>query len=171
VYGKSQSGVGVYASSASWGLPAIVGRGYGGAAGVLGYSGASDPVDTAPLDTGVYGYATGYEQRPAAEAIGVYGRATQGTAVYAHADPAGTALRVNGRASFSRSGLVSVSAGRTSVSKTVAGMTSSSLVFAVVKTGDGGAWVRKAATTTGKFTVYLNKAASTTTTVAWFALG
>ena len=53
----------------------------------------------------------------------------------------------------------------------MSGLTSGSLVFAVIQTGDGRAWVRKVKPVSGKFTVYMNKAVSSTTTVAWIAFG
>lgn len=89
----------------------------------------------------------------------------------AQADQGGTALHVNGKASFSRSGVLSIAVGKSSIGKSVAGLTSTSLVFAVVQTGDGTAWVRKVAPASGKFTVYLNRTLATASTVAWIALG
>lgn len=170
VDGRSEGGTGVYGTSASSEDPAIVGRSYGGSAGLFGFAGGGAP-PAAPQDTGVYGFATGYALRPASAAVGVHGRATAGTGVLAQADQAGTALRVYGKATFSRSGILTIGAGKASISKSVAGLTSGSLVFAVVRTGDGKAWVRKVKPFSGSFTVYLNKVLSSTTTVSWIAFG
>ena len=101
----------------------------------------------------------------------MHGRSSVGTGVLAQADQGGTALHVDGKATFSRSGVVSIAVGKSSISKSVAGLTSSSLVFAVVQTGDGQVWVRKVAPAAGKFTIYLNKTLGTATTIAWMALG
>lgn len=168
VYGSSQSATGVYAFSASWTKPALVARGSDGGAGVFGFAGVGAPPD-APLDTGVYGLATGYPTRQASAAVGVHGRSSVGTGVLAQADAGGTALRVVGKAVFSRSGTVTLAAGKSSITKSVAGLSSASLVFAVVRSGAGGVWVRKVAPTNGSFTVYLNKAVSSSTLVNWIA--
>ena len=116
--------------------------------------------------TGVFGFAA-----QDSAAVGVHGRSTVGTGVRAQADVAGTALRVEGKATFSRSGVVTVAAGKSSATKSVVGLTSSSLVFAVIRTGDGQAFVRKVQPTAGSFTVYVNKVLSSTTTIAWIAFG
>ena len=166
VYGSSQSATGVYAFSASLSQPALVARGSSGGAGVFGFAGEGAP-PTTPLDTGVYGLATGYAQRPATAAVGVHGRSTVGTGVHAQADAGGTALRVSGKAVFSRSGTITIGAGKSSVTKSVAGLTSSSLVFAVVRSGAAGVWVRKVSPGSGSFTVYLNKAVSSSTLLNW----
>lgn len=172
VYGISQATTAVRADSASLSKPAVLGRGHGGAAGLVGFSGdALTPVPDGRLDTGVYGYAVGYPPRPATNAVGVFGRSTVGTGVYAQADTNGTALHAQGRVTFSRSGRLTITAGHASVTKSVAGLTSSSLVFAVVQSGSGGVWVRKVSPYSGKFTVRLNKSVARSTVIAWFALG
>lgn len=170
VYGNATAGTGVYAHNSSLDQPAMLGWGSSGGAGVFGFAGQGVP-PTAPLDTGIYGLATGYAQRPASAAVGVHGNATVGTGVLAQADAAGTALRVLGKATFSSSGVLTIAAGKGSASKSVSGLTSNSLVFAVVRTGGSGVWVRKVTPKAGGFTVYLNKAAGTTATITWIAFG
>ena len=115
--------------------------------------------------TGVYGFG------PNGVSVGVHGQAYNGTGVLAQAGSDGTALKVMGRAAFSQSGRATIAAGASSVSRSVAGATASSLVFAVVQTGDASTWVRKVAPGNGKFTVLLNKTVSIPTTVAWIVLG
>lgn len=170
VYGSSQAATGVYGFSASLDQPAILARGSSGGAGVFGFAGEGAP-PAAPLDTGIYGLATGYSLRSPSQAVGVHGRATVGTGVRAQAGAGGTALRVDGKAVFSRSGVLTVRAGTSSRSLSVAGLTAGSHVFAVVRGGDGKAWVRKVRPGAGSFTVLLNKNASRATTVTWIAFG
>ena len=172
VHGTSANATAIRGESSSLSKPAMVARAYGGASGIVGFSG--DGTATVPdgrVDTGVYGFASGYPSRDPANAIGVYGRSTVGTGVYARADVGGTALHAQGRVTFSRSGRINLTAGKSSVIQAVARLTSASLVFAVVQAGDSGVWVRKVSPQTGKFTILLNTAVTKTTTLAWFALG
>ncbi|HEY8168820.1 MAG TPA: hypothetical protein VIF84_08895 [Candidatus Limnocylindrales bacterium] len=172
VLGRSTNAIAVYGDSASGGQPAVVARATGGAAGLVAVSGQTlTPIDDAPLDTGVYGYAAGTDGRPASAAVGVLGRSTSGTGVHARANAEGTALRVTGRAAFDRSGTLTLASGTSKASKNVAGLTSASLVFAVVRSGDGDVWVRKVLPSNGSFTVYMNKAVSSSTKVNWIAFG
>ncbi len=125
--------------------------------------GASDATGT-----GVYGFSGG--SVPAAPAhTGVFGYSDSGTGVYAKA-ATGTALYVNGKAGFSRSGRVAITAGHSSVSKSLAGVTTSSLIIAVVQTRRTGYYLVAAVPAAGKFTVYLNKAVTGTTYVAYFVV-
>ena len=143
--------VGVEAAGAigvfSVGAPAIVGLGDGlGPPGLFG--------------TGVYGYSGTVSPPEAPDNIGVYARG----------DGASVALRVQGKAVFSRSGRTSITAGHASKAITLAGVTSASLVIATLQTNRTGVYVASAVPTTGKFTIYLNKAVTATTYVAWFIL-
>lgn len=165
IYGQSTAGPGILGASGSQSQPGVIG--WSGATGVFGASGGSSGLPaTPPVKTGVFGFAA-----QDSAAVGVHGRSTVGTGVRAQADVAGTALRVEGKATFSRSGVVTVAAGKSSATKSVVGLTSSSLVFAVIRTGDGQAFVRKVQPTAGSFTVYVNKVLSSTTTIAWIAFG
>ena len=80
------------------------------------------------------------------------------------------ALQVSGKAKFSRSGRIAVASGKTSTSKSVAGVTTSSMVFAVLQQSETGTWVRAAVPATGKITIYFNKALPTSSVAAWFVL-
>lgn len=172
LYGSSPNAIAIYGATASLTDPAVVARGYGGATGLLAFSGdATAALPDAPLDTAVLGYAAGYPARPAANAVGVYGRSTVGTGVLARADAGGTALQVDGRAAFSQSGRITVLAGRSRKTKLLPGLTSDSVVFAVVQAGDGGVWVRSVSPATDRFTVVLNRTVSVATTVGWIAFG
>jgi hypothetical protein len=111
---------------------------------------------------GVYGKTAGGQ--------GVRGEATTGTGVYAQAGTSGTALNVRGKAIFSRSGKVGAVAGAVSVTKTLPGLTSASIVFAVLNTNEPGVWVRAAVAGAGTFTVYFNTPLPTSAAVGWFVL-
>jgi hypothetical protein len=165
VQGESNAGIGVVGTTGSQTQPGI--RGASPATGVYGVSvtGIATP-PTPPAKTGVFGYSA-----TDASSTGVHGKSVAGTGVRAEAGAAGTALRVDGRATFSRSGLLTMATGAARITKAVAGLTSGSLVFAVVKSGSGDVWVRKVSPTAGSFTVYLNKAVGTATTISWIAFG
>jgi hypothetical protein len=90
--------------------------------------------------------------------------------VWAGADPGGYALQVNGRAKFSRSGRAAVSKGKSGRIVTIAGLTSSNLVIATLQTRRTGVYILAAVPTTGKFTLYLNRAVTATTYFAWLVL-
>ena len=75
---------------------------------------------------GVFGQATG------AGGTGVWGESTNGTGVRANST-SGVALRVTGKARFSRSGIVTIAAGASSKSISLAGVTPSSMVLATAQ--------------------------------------
>jgi hypothetical protein len=165
VWGESNAGPGVFGTTGSQSEPGVIGWSAG--AGVFGASGGDVNLPTTPpTKTGVFGYAA-----QDASAVGVYGRSTVGIGVRAQADAGGTALRVDGKATFSRMGTITVPTGSKTVTKSFAGLTSASLIFAVVRTGDGSVWVRKAQASSGSLKVYLNKVVSRRTTIAWVAFG
>ena len=123
-------------------------------------------------DTGVYG--TGGYGVEGVGGVGVKGWAVNapGTiGVWATApSTASVALRVDGKVQFSRSGRTAMVSGRAYVIKTLAGVTSTSKVFAVLSTSESGRWVRAVVPAAGKFTVYLNAALTSSAVVSWFVL-
>jgi hypothetical protein len=145
--------------------------------GVFGYSDPG-PVD-GPAGVGVWGVSD--DLGVAGDGgVGVYGQgfygalgyseATSGIAVYAAAgDPTVRALRVEGRAEFTRSGRTSISAGHSTRAVTLAGCTSSTLVFAVLSSNRSGRFVRAVVPASGKFTIYLNTTVGSSTNVTWIA--
>ena len=152
-YSGASTGTGVYGESSIgvWGF---------GGWGVFGASSAAG--------TGVYGFSGG--SVPAAPAhTGVFGYSDSGTGVYAKA-LTGTALYVNGKAKFSRSGIISISAGHRQYTKALAGVTTGSIVIAVVQRLVTGVYLQAVVPVTGKFTIYLNKNTTTTTRVAYFVI-
>jgi hypothetical protein len=143
VYGEGATGVWGFGG---WG---VFGASNATGTGVYGFSGASVP--GAPAHTGVFGYSD--------SGVGVYARAATGTALY-----------VNGKAGFSRSGRVAITAGHSSISKSLAGVTTSSLIIAVMQTYRAGFYLVAAVPAAGKFTVYLNRTVPGTTYVAFFVV-
>jgi len=137
---------------------ASMASGFPGAAGVTGYA-----AQATSGDTGLAGYGTAH---------GVYGRsdASNGVGVYATAGSAGVALQAVGKVKLSRSGKTSMAAGTSSKSVTLAGVTTSSMVFAVLATSASGRWVRAVVPHTGSFTIYLNTTLAATASVSWFVL-
>ena len=157
--------------------------------GVVGVSGAVLP---APMGkTGVFGYAAQdvnsrgvFGKTVSGQAI--RGEATSGVGVRGYASTTGVAglftapavaLRVEGRAVFTRSGKASVPANAISVDVTVpGGLPSTAFIVATMQEYHAGvavAGVRLNHPVAGTARIYLTKVASTTTStpVAWVALG
>lgn len=145
--------------------------------GVFGSAPAGDGVTT--FGSGVWGdsddsgvFGTGSIGVLGFGGIGVEGDAfgPGGVGVYAFGDPTQTALQVNGKVKFSRSGRSTIGSGKSSIAVTLAGVSSSSRVFAVLHSNKTGRWVRAVVPATGKFTIYLNTKAASATYVAWFVI-
>ena len=89
--------------------------------------------------------------------------------------PSGTALQVEGKARFSRSGRAKVLAGHSSVDITVpGGLAGVSLIFANLmnyRTGVAVAAVRPNWPSAGKARIYLTKSVSTAAYVSWLVVG
>jgi hypothetical protein len=158
VSGSSDFGVGVRGNSI-WGS-GVFGQS-NETAGVAG-AGYTTGVSGSGGDRGVEGFSL--------SGVGVFGHADAGTGV--HAQAAGTALRVVGKATFSRSGRLTLTAGQSSIAKTGLPLSRYSLVLAVLQTNRAGIYVRAVvpSPSTNSFRVYLNAAVPGTTNVAWFVL-
>ena len=94
-----------------------------------------------------------------------------GTGVVAHST-SGVALSVQGRAAFSRSGKLVITAGHSSIAHT-ASLGSSALILATIQGNVAGVYVQGVtvvAGTSGSFTIHLNKATPTNVAVAWFVV-
>jgi hypothetical protein len=168
-----------------------------GGAGIVGWSisaPALDPADGAY--TGIYGWSpAGPVDGPVGVGVvgvsddwgvfgngtvGVYGYGTYGVVGESASTAAGVtafaktatdlALDVVGKVRFSRSGRSSVAAGHSTKTVSLAGVSSSSRVFAVLHSNRSGRYVRAVVPTTGSFKIYLNATVSSTTYVAWFVL-
>ena len=80
---------------------------------------------------------------------------------------------VKGPAAFSRSGILTVAAGQTAVTKTGIALTSASFVLATIQGNVAGVHVQGVTLvpgSPGSFTIHLNKAVPAMTKVAWFAV-
>jgi hypothetical protein len=161
VVGSSNSGHGVHGESTG-----------GSASGVFGFNLSNSGVkgagrigvqgDVGPTQTALHGF-TGNSAAPLPPAgVGVVAQAQSASLI---------ALHVKGRAKFDRSGVVTVASGTSSVTKTLAGVTSSSLILAVLGQDRVGVWVRAAVPSAGTFKVILNKNVASATKVTYFVLG
>ena len=99
----------------------------------------------------------------------VFAQSQHGTAVLATSN-GGTALRVDGKAKFKNSGVVSVPGGQRTVKVSVAGMTASSLVLATIQRPQAGVFIEAAQPGAGSFTITLSRNASSGLPVAWFVI-
>lgn len=154
-----------------------------------GWAGAGATAGAGGLANGMYGYtdnAAGYgvvgangnsQGSGGAGVLGItYGAGAAG--VVARDDGGdSTALKVQGKATFTRSGRANVAAGKSYVDVVPAdGLGTSANILATLQTHRSGVWVaacRKNYPSTGKVRIYLNKVASATNTtaVAWFVFG
>ena len=155
--------------------------------GVYGWAPA--PADPESFGTGLWGdspdvgvfatssatgvYALGYYGVLGEGTVGVIGQATGtvGPGVRALGmTTSSPALQVIGKVSFNRSGRKQIGAGATSVAVTLAGVTTSSKVFAVLATNRSGRYVRAVVPAAGKFTIYLNASYTSASYISWFVL-
>lgn len=104
--------------------------------------------------------------------MGVNGSSSAGIGVYAASTGRGTALRVQGKAGFSRSGIVTVANPQTSATIPYSGLTSSSMVLATVQGAPVGVWVVSVLVDTvqQKLTIYVNVTPASTVRVSYFVL-
>jgi hypothetical protein len=162
---NTTGGVGVIAEST--GYDAVQGFSSGvGASGVWGRS-------TASGGAGVTGDGPGYGLHGRSTAgIGARGASTTGTGVSAEST-SGTALGVIGKASFSRSGKVSLARRKSSIVVPVASGVSTSAMILVTLQGDAGSGVyvkyaRRWSATSIK--IQLNKKSIKASSIAWMIL-
>lgn len=165
------------------------------AAGVIGSTGDETDISTNTTFTGVYGFAQGdatnglgsgvWGDSPDTGVVGSGFTGVLGLGVYGvigvgdpggigvraiAATPTDVALRAEGKVVFNRSGRVTIGAGKSTYKVTLAGVSSSSRVFAVLHSNRSGRYVRAVVPTTGSFTIYLNTTVTSSTYVAWFVL-
>ena len=165
-------------------------------AGVVGVAGALGSIPANISPTGVFGFSdpsadvdhVGAGVWGESDDIGVIGDGSigvfgdgfwgvlgvaenaSGVGVLASTNVAGArALRVEGRAEFTRSGRATISAGKSSKAVGLPGCTTSTLVIAVLAASRSGRWVRAVVAGTNQFIVYLNTSVSSATGVNWIA--
>jgi hypothetical protein len=185
---KSDEVAGVYATSIDDAGAPLANT---AATGVYGW--APTPADPNTFGTGVWGDSDDVGVYGSAGAVGVEGDGNYGVlgrgfgtggagvvgqavdtstfGVFAQGDNATKiALRVSGKASFSRSGRTLMGAGTYYKVIYLSGVTTGSLVFAVLQANRSGRWVRAVVPATARFIVYLNTTLTSATYVAWFVL-
>jgi hypothetical protein len=188
VHGNADTGEGVYGQSgttASSLVPVrngvhgitdsaegygLVGENVAGGTAVIGIGGDFGVIGSSNVGRGVEGVSGGDAAVHGANSgagNGVHGDAPAGTGVLA---TGATALKVHGPAVFSRSGTLTIRAGRSSAVKTGVALTSASLVLATLQQDLAGVWIRSAVpdVAASSFTVHLSKAVPAPTKVAWF---
>jgi len=167
VVGVATSGIGVRGDSQT--TDAILGTSNAGAhsgvwgnntGGGYGVSGSTN--GAAVVVAGVWGSNGG-------AGAGVRGSSATGAGVRAES-VSGHALEVVGKAHFSRSGKVTIAAGKKSIKVTLAGVTSSSMVFANLAKNVSGRSVAAVVPASGSFTIYGNANLVASAAVAWFVL-
>ena len=153
-----------------------------GGAGVVGVAPNGRGVEgSSKMGTGVLGISeegTGVLGHITLSGDGVHGHsmATAGVGVRASAE-AGMALVVDGKARFSRSGRVNIPAGASRIDvdiKPLGSLGGTPLCFANLQTRVAGVHVeavRPNVPSFGKLRIYLNKAVTASTPVAWVVLG
>lgn len=183
VYGRSthSNGYGVFGRGSSWDVTGFLGGSDVGAHGMspswMGVMGETSDGWGVVGTSGLVGFVLGQQARTGvlgvgangSSSVGVRGDSANGTAGW-FVSEAGTALRVEGKARFSRSRRVTIPAGKSSLKVTLAGVTTASLVFAVLHSNRGGTYVRAVVPTTGAFTIYLNRVVTSSTYVAYFVV-
>ena len=151
--GTGANGIGVLGSHAGdgWGV-------YGASQGGIGVFG------NVTTGTGVEGSGT----------TGVFGvtNSQHGVGILAQNNGGGPALKVNGVAAFSRSGVATVPSGKSQVTSRLT-LTSASFVLATIQGNITGLYVRGvtiAAGSPGSFTIHLSNTVTSKTNVAWLAV-
>ncbi len=137
-----------------------------------GGTGAAVVATTTSIATSPAVQSTSGSTQPAVQATGIAVAAGGAVAVAGN----GPALAVQGVATFTRSGVVSLTTAGTSVVVTVpGGLKTTSHVLATLQTDTGAATLAIHAavpnTSTGKITLYFTGSAPVSTKVAWFVFG
>jgi hypothetical protein len=151
-----------------------------GLTGVFGYAPQGEPLGNTfgsgvwgdSPDTGVLGTGgIGVEGFGFVAVLGHANNNAGSVGVHAFADgPTSTALVVEGKAHFSRSGRTAIARGKSSLRITLAGTTPTSKVFAVLATSLAEHYVRAVVPATDAFTIHLNVALASKAYVNWFVL-
>lgn len=181
------TGNGVHGQAGSSAASGVFGENSGGGNGVYGFSDAGTGVagvsssangvegeSAGSAASGVFGQngSTGYGVAGQADSgTGVWGDSASSTGVLA-SSANGTALQVSGKAAFSRSGRLTIAAGKTSAIVTGVALSSASLVLATLQQHVAGVYVVAAVPNVAgsSFTVYLSKAPTASAQVAWFVV-
>jgi hypothetical protein len=166
VYGQNKAGGnGVYGETTSSGTSGVYGHNAGTGYGVAGR--AESGTGTLGDSTNGTGVAASSQNGTGLDASTAFG-----TAAKIGATGGGTALSVTGKSSFSRSGIATVSGGKSSASGSLV-LNAQSMVLATIQGNVAGVYVQGVtivAGSPGSFTIHLNKATPSALKVAWFVL-
>jgi hypothetical protein len=142
-----------------------------GANGVYG-EGTENGVQAKGGTFGVFATGSDYGVYASAPSHGVFGQATSsgGAGIDASGSNGALALRVTGKAKFSRSGITTIAAGASSKTISLGGVTTASMVLATSQQNSS-VFVRSAVPASGSFTIRLSGPAPTGgLKVAYFVL-
>jgi hypothetical protein len=175
--GGSGNGAGVTGTGGATNGDGVTGAGAGNGNGVTGTGGPSGGTGVSGVSAaseGVYGQSGAAASALQSVRNGVHGitDSVAGAGVLAENAAGGAALQVRGVGAFSRSGVLTVAAGKSSATQTGVALTTASLVLATLQQNLSGVYVRAAVPkiTGSSFTVYLSKAPTVSTKVAWFVV-
>jgi len=103
---------------------------------------------------------------------GVHAESLSGTALVAVSHAGGHAIAAHGPVIFDSAGLLTIAAGKSSISKAVGALSATSMVLATLQTNRSGVYIQAALASraSGKITIYLNKKVTAATKVAYFIL-
>lgn len=181
--GAYADGVGLYGSASNslipgvYGGAGVIGQADAGGTAIVGFTGLSELLPT--KNCGVYGRADtgGVNGRGMVGSSnagqGILGQTVTGIAIRAYCgNNTGVALNVTGKATFDRSGKLTIGATATTVTKTGIGLTAASFILATLQTNVTGLFVQSVVTNVAgsSFTIRLNKAPGVTVSVAWLAV-
>jgi hypothetical protein len=166
IWGDSVTGTGVYGS----GDTGVYGFGYYGvySSGRVGITG-----DAANDATGVHGFSGTTSAPDPAGGIGVQATAGPGAVIALNASVTTAtqiALNVTGKTKFSRSGRATVRAGTSSKKVLMAGVSGSSYIIATLQSKRSGIHVAYVVPAAGYFTIYLNKAGTSSAVVGFLVI-
>ena len=164
VWGDSFIGTGVYGV----GVTGVFGQGDAGVVGdgnygVYGFGRQGVTGHAVTGETGVYGFVGSATAVPPVPPVNTAVRAYSASSTY-------VALDVFGKAKFSRSARIAISANTSSKKITMAGVTTGSYIIATLQTRRTGVYVHAVVPAAGSFTIYLNKAVTATTYVGYLVI-
>lgn len=103
-------------------------------------------------------------------AYGIFAQSVHGTAIWATSGQ-GTALKVDGKARFSHSGVVSIPAGHKAMTFSKPGISDGDVILATIQRPQSGVSIEGAQASNGSFTITLSKAPASAISIGWLQLG
>ncbi len=103
-------------------------------------------------------------------AYGIFAQSVHGTAIWATSGQ-GTALKVDGTARFSHSGVVSIPKGHKSMTFSKPGLSDGDVILATIQRPQSGVSIEGAQAGNDSFTITLSKAPASAISIGWLQLG